>query len=94
MYWKTIDHCIDTICLLFRNDEQSLGKELSSLLRRLYRLYLHTFYNHLDGFCEEERKTHLYEKFYSFAWNSSLLTLKEMKPHLSDSEMREYVYGN
>lgn len=75
-----------------RGDYHSLQQELSSLLRRLYRLYLHAFYQHRIAFAEEEMTRHSYEKFHFFVMYTELITEKDLKPYLSIEEMTMSIY--
>ena len=72
---------------------QDIQKEMSFTLRRLYRLYLHAYYQHHNAFAEEERRKHIYEKFFGFVTSSGLLSEKDMKPYLSVEDMTLLVYN-
>ena len=43
------------------------SKHMVSLVRRLYRLFAHTYYNHQEIFTEFENEMHLCERFTEFA---------------------------
>lgn len=76
------------------NKSQEIQKEMFVSLRRLYRLYLHSFYQHYGAFVEAEKMRHMYSKFFGFVTCSGLLSEKDMKPYLSLDEMNEYVYSS
>ena len=73
---------------------QDIQKEMFASLRRLYRLYLHAFYQHYGAFAEAEKRRHMYAKFFGFVTCSGLLSERDMKPYLSLDEMNEYVYSS
>ena len=70
-----------------------MEKEMISLLRRLYRLYIHAYYQHFDGFCEVEKKNHCYEKFSFFVKSTALVSDRDLRPYLSVEEMKMYING-
>lgn len=65
---------------------------MSSLLRRLYRLYLHAYYHHFSVFAELEVQQHLYDRFYQFVTSSLLLSEKDMSPFLPLDEVFAVIY--
>ena len=68
-------------------------KDIATVLRRLYRLYLHAYYQHFSVFGEVELQQHLYERFYRFVTTNRLLSEKDMKPFLSLDEVFAVIYN-
>ena len=74
-------------------DSGSIMKDIATVLRRLYRLYLHAYYQHFSVFGEVELQQHLYERFYRFVTTNRLLSEKDMKPFLSLDEVFAVIYN-
>lgn len=81
-------------CLTERNTQTpaEIQKDMSSMLRRLYRLYLHAYYQHFSVFVEIETQQHLYDRFYRFVTSSLLLCEKDMNPFLPLDEVFAVIY--
>ena len=51
-------------------------KHIVSLVRRLYRLFAHTYYNHQEIFTEFENEMHLCERFTEFSSRFNMMPPK------------------
>ena len=86
--------CFDTTSIDRKTqDSGSIMKDIATVLRRLYRLYLHAYYQHFSVFGEVELQQHLYERFHRFVTTNRLLNEKDMKPFLSLDEVFAVIYN-
>lgn len=74
-----------------REDAASLEKELSLVLRRLYRLHVHAIYNHFESFLELEKRERVYEKFLHFVLCTQLLSEKMLKPYIPYESIKDQL---
>lgn len=51
-------------------------KKLEDIVRRLYRIFSHTYFHHLDVFGEFEKEMHLCERFTEFIKKYEMMATK------------------
>ncbi|KAK8803312.1 hypothetical protein WA158_001006 [Blastocystis sp. Blastoise] len=58
-------------------------KKLGDLLRRLYRLYIHSISYHEDQFLDYEKRYHGFEHFHAYIDTFGLVTKDKLQPYVS-----------
>lgn len=56
----------------------SAMKHVDSIVRRLYRIYSHTYYHHLEIFNDFEKEMHLCERFTEFMKKYQMINTKDL----------------